>query len=81
VRKGIALILITLALALVSAGCAAGITLSAKPQFTVQGCLLGAEPLIIGQADIEAWAWGINDEWILLGAPTRVPYGQRSPVS
>ena len=75
------LLFLCITFAFLLTGCAAGITLSAKPQFTVQGCLLGAEPLIIGQTNIEAWAWGINDEWILLGAPTRVPYGQRSPVS
>jgi len=62
-------------------GCAAGITVSNKPQFTLQGCLLGANPIIIGQKDIDAVAFGVNDEWILLGAPTQVPYGQRTPVS
>ena len=75
-------IMILLAFAVVLlCGCAAGVTFSAKPQFTAQACLLGAEPIIVGQADIEAWAWGVNDEWILLGAPTSVPYGQRSVVS
>ena len=62
-------------------GCAAGVTLSRTPQFTAQVCLLGAEPMIVGQADIDARAYGVNDEWILLGAPTKVPYGQRSPIS
>ena len=75
-------VMILLAFAVVLlCGCAAGVTFLAKPQFTAQACLLGAEPIIVGQADIEAWAWGVNDEWILLGAPTSVPYGQRSVVS
>ena len=74
-------ILVVILAACLLTGCAAGITVSAKPQFAVQACLLGAEPIIVGQADIEAWAWGVNDEWILLGAPTSVPYGQRSAVS
>ena len=64
-----------------SGGCAAGFTVSSTPQFTIQGCVLGAEPIIVGQAEIEARAYGFNDDWILLGTPTTAPYGKRSAVS
>ena len=75
-----ALILLALAVVLLS-GCAAGATFSAKPQFTVQACLLGAEPIVLGQREVKAWAYGVNDEWLLWGAPCYAAHGKRSAIS
>ncbi|MBM4037693.1 MAG: hypothetical protein FJ290_04190 [Planctomycetes bacterium] len=68
-------------LALALAGCAAGVTVSGTPQFGIQACVLSAEPLVFGQRDIDARAYGYADGSVLWGAPTWVPYGQRSAVS
>ena len=75
-------IMILLAFAVVLlCGCAAGVTFSAKPQFTAQACLLGAEPIVLGQREVKAWAYGVNDEWLLWGAPCYAAHGKRSAIS
>lgn len=52
-----------------------GVTVSSKPQFTIQGCILGAEPIVIGQAEPELAAYGIARGFLLMGARSGAAYG------
>ncbi|HPD15816.1 MAG TPA: hypothetical protein PLE19_12750 [Planctomycetota bacterium] len=74
------------ALLLALAGCALspvdfGITLSSRPQFGIQGCVLAAEPIVVGQTRPDAYAYGFSQGYLLLGARVRSAYAKAAGVS
>lgn len=73
-------------LSLLISGCAAlpvdlGVTVSARPQFGISACVLGDSPIVVGQANPDARAYGFARGYVLLGCPTRSAYARSAGVA
>jgi len=78
--------LLCIMFAFLMAGCDAlpvdvGVTVSRTPQFGLSGCILGAEPIVVGQANPDARCYGYARGYVLLGCSTRSAYAKSAGVA